>query len=430
VPRAHAGSEEATGKFRDPPAGLQSACACARDLLQVRVAWLAVFTGGGQLVRSPALDGPTWSTVERAERLGYLEQLVQKSGILGAALLSGRPDEWQWSTALPGASGCFANALVAPLRREGELLGTLFAADRADGFRAGDLVTAKGLAGLLADCTWLQRPRAAHGWSGDAPGPSPEQYAETIAADRLRIFGEMASNLAHELNQPLVGVRGIAEHILLGLDRRWEWSEQRLREKVTRIIEQTDRITEIVNHLRQHARGAFRTERQLADLNAVVRRGADFVSPRLHSRGISLALELASDLPPIRINPAALEEVLFHLLANARDALLDHHRVPEGGSIDPASTVHVRTSREGAQGGWILVEVEDSAGGIPAEILPRVFEPFFTSRLEAGNTGLGLPVSRLLVERMGGQLALHTAQGSGTVATVRLAVASPDGQNG
>lgn len=148
-----------------------------------------------------------------------------------------------------------------------------------------------------------------------------EQRAISMRSDRLRSLGEMATGIAHELNQPLVGVRGLAEHLLIGLNRGWDLSEDKVREKLSLIIEQADRMSHIIDHVRLFARSADKQEIFRVRVNEVVRSAVELVTSQLQARSILLESTLCPADCYIRANPFSLEEVILNLLINARDAI-------------------------------------------------------------------------------------------------------------
>jgi PAS domain S-box-containing protein len=244
-----------------------------------------------------------------------------------------------------------------------------------------------------------------------------EQRALSMRSDRLRSLGEMAAGIAHELNQPLVGVRGLAEHILIGLERGWELGEEKMRDRISRIVEQADRMVHIIEHVRLFAREAGKPEPSLLQVNEVVQSSLDMLQEQFRSHGLELECELAEGLPLVMANPFSLEEVLLNLLNNARDALEEK---PQTATEFESRRIQVRTDRVEGTEPRVRIEIVDSGAGIPAEILEKVFDPFFTTKGPDKGTGLGLAISRTIVESFGGLLEIHSAAGKGTTATILL----------
>ena len=246
-----------------------------------------------------------------------------------------------------------------------------------------------------------------------------EQKAKSVQADRLRLLGEMAAGIAHELNQPLVGVRGIAEHSLIGLSRGWSTTDETLQERFQNIMDQADRMTNIINHVRMFAREAGKPERKRVQINDVAQSSIDMLSSQFRLRGVELESEFVTDLPEVEANPYSLEEVVLNLLNNARDAVETHS------GLDGPPGVTLRTDVERRESGdVVLLEVQDNGPGISEEILARIWDPFFTTKDPDKGTGLGLPIARSIVEEFGGELSLVTEVGKGTKAVVSLPAAA------
>jgi C4-dicarboxylate-specific signal transduction histidine kinase len=149
-----------------------------------------------------------------------------------------------------------------------------------------------------------------------------KQRVLRIDGDRLRSLGEMAAGIAHELNQPLVGVRGLAEHLLLAMQRGWDLPEDKVRQKLSLVIQQADRMSQIIDHVRVFAREADKPECCSVKWNEVIEAALQMIGAQLRSRGLAVQTELAEDLPLVSANPFSLEEILLNLVFNARDAVL------------------------------------------------------------------------------------------------------------
>lgn len=240
------------------------------------------------------------------------------------------------------------------------------------------------------------------------------QRALSVRADRLRSLGEMAAGIAHELNQPLVGVRGLAEHLLLGMDRGWVTPDDKAREKLKLILDQADRMTHIIEHARLFSRNAGKPDTEPVDVNEIVRTVKGMIETQFQAQGIAIHCILADTLPRVMANTYSLEEVLINLMINARDAVEDYDRADTSGKHLP---VEVSTRMENDR---VVIVVRDHGRGIPAEILPNVFDPFFTTKGPERGTGLGLAVCKSLIEQMDGTISIHSVVNQGTGVTVSL----------
>ena len=271
---------------------------------------------------------------------------------------------------------------------------------------------------LLAQARDVTERKQAEEAQEAAEAELEKQRTLSMRADRLRSLGEMAAGISHELNQPLMGVRGLAEHALIGMQRGWKVTENNLVDKLERIVEQTDRMVHIIEHVRLFAREAGKPEVLPVQVNEVVASSVDMLEAQFRSRGIEMTSELAEDLPPVLANSYSLEEVMLNLLNNARDAVEDQIQVK---GEDAPTRVKLRTEQNAQH---IRIEVEDSGLGIPQEVIGKVFDPFFTTKGPDKGTGLGLAVSRTIIEGFGGTLQIRSARGEGTRVTILLPTAS------
>jgi len=250
--------------------------------------------------------------------------------------------------------------------------------------------------------------------------PTDERRLLQLRSDRLRSLGEMAAGIAHELNQPLVGVRGIAEHLLIALERGWALPPEKLKQKLGQIVEQAERMSHIVDHVRRFSREADSAEVSPTSVNSVVEAALALIGQQLRARGIRVATRLHPELGPVLANPFSLEEVVLNLIVNARDAL------EERAEHEPEAPLELTVDTSGGDVDgrpWVELRVADRGCGIPAAVLDRVFEPFYTTKGPDRGTGLGLAISRSIVEQAGGTLTLASEPGQGTTALVRLPVA-------
>ena len=246
----------------------------------------------------------------------------------------------------------------------------------------------------------------------------------SLRADRLRALGQLAAGIAHELNQPLVGVRGLAEHLLIGMDRGWNLSEEKIRDKLSLIIQQADRMTHIIQRVRTFASGAGKPETCLVHANDVVQGTMSMLGSQMRERGIELDSELAVMNALVRVNPMSLEEVVLNLVVNAADALseLTGDRVH---STSHRILVCTRNTRLDNQE-YVQIQVIDRGVGIPENLLPRLFEPFLTTKGPDRGTGLGLVICKDLVEQVNGTIGIESAVGHGTTVTVTLPAVTGD----
>jgi C4-dicarboxylate-specific signal transduction histidine kinase len=233
-----------------------------------------------------------------------------------------------------------------------------------------------------------------------------------MRSDRLRSLGEMAAGIAHELNQPLVGVRGFAELILHSMDNGLEISKDVIRSNTGTIVEQADRMVHIINHVRLFARDADSVETSIVDLNDVVRSGTSMLMAQFNSHGLLLENDLSPHELPVKVNPYSVEEVIFNLLSNARHSL-GKKKETAGDEYRPC--VHVITRKIAANGRDVVtLKIADNGTGIPGHAAEKIFDPFFTTKDPDKGTGLGLSICKSIVESFQGQIQFDTAENEGT----------------
>jgi PAS domain S-box-containing protein len=246
-----------------------------------------------------------------------------------------------------------------------------------------------------------------------------ERQREALAqSEKLRALGQMASGIAHDLNQSLMLVASYSELATQALVQHPP-NLAELKDLLTTTTQAALDGGETVKRLLLFTRAAPEHDGKLVDLSSVVRDAAQLTAPRwrdaaqAEGRRISLHIE-AECHPTIHGSPARLRELMTNLIFNAVDAL------PTGG------TIRLRVCAEDGQG---IVEVADSGVGMSAEVQQRVFEPFFTTK-GAGGTGLGLAMVFGIVEQHRGHIEVRSAPGNGATfrITLPLVEASVDHQ--
>jgi signal transduction histidine kinase len=220
-------------------------------------------------------------------------------------------------------------------------------------------------------------------------------------ADRraLAAVGEFAASLAHEIRNPLTAIQLDLQMV----EERLPPDDRTGRDMQARALAEIRRLDRTVAGTLAAARAGRAAGRDV-DLSAVIRAAAAGAEPAIHAAGASLEMP-AMDLPlPVIAGDAdALQQVFLNLLLNAADA------------VAPGGHVSIRVQRAHDA---VVVTVADNGRGISADDIARVWEPLHTTR--AGGAGLGLPIARRLTEAHGGDIALASTEGRGTVATVRL----------
>lgn len=216
-----------------------------------------------------------------------------------------------------------------------------------------------------------------------------------IHAAKLASLGEMATALAHEVNQPLNVIKLAAGN----LSRRLQQADGAVEPgevlpKLERIVAQVTRAHRITDHLRRFGR-APDSAREAIDAAAITRDAVDLMADQLRLDDIEVRLDCDADCEALG-NAGGLEQVVTNLLSNARDQLRD------GGSAERWIEVAVETVGDRAR-----IRVEDSGGGVPEAMMPRLFDAYFTTKPAGVGTGLGLWLGREMIAGMGGTLEVE-----------------------
>jgi len=221
-------------------------------------------------------------------------------------------------------------------------------------------------------------------------------------------IGKMAAVLAHEINNPLSGILTYAKLLRKYLDHKdnGESRRQEICDSLDLIASESRRCGDLVRNLLTFSR-TTPMNIQPTNLNRVIEQVLRLVQHQLDLAGIHVQEQLESELPLVDCDGAQIEQVLLALLMNAIDAM------PQGGNLWITSTSSPDPK-------VIRIVVRDDGAGIPAEILPRIFEPFLTTKETGRGVGLGLAISNSILERHNGRIEVQSELGKGTVFTVTL----------
>ncbi|MFP5238431.1 MAG: sensor histidine kinase [Acidobacteriota bacterium] len=232
---------------------------------------------------------------------------------------------------------------------------------------------------------------------------------QLLQSQKLAAIGEIASGIAHEINNPLAVITQEAEwmgHLL----SQPEPDAAELRQSLAGVQAQVRRCADITHNLLGLAR-TWKPVRQPSDLSRLVEDMLRLVEREASPRNITLRRDYEPGLPPIPVDPPLLRQAVLNLLVNAVQA------VEPGGSVTASTGLH--------PDGRPFIRVADTGPGIPDEHLSRVFDPFFTTKAPGKGTGLGLAITQRIVDRLGGLIAAANQPGSGAVFTITLPAGAP-----
>ncbi len=228
-----------------------------------------------------------------------------------------------------------------------------------------------------------------------------------IRSERLAIVGQMAAGYAHELNNSLTSMLGYTELVQNTINNNYPELNE-LSEKVTTILNQTERASTISKNLLNLSRKTP-SEREATDVRKLLEQVLSFTEPRAHSQGFKVVTDFESSLPLISVNPGRVEQVFLNLILNAFQAMT------KGGTL----TITVKRIPRDI-GDLLRLEFADTGHGISKQHLKEIFDPFFSTKEGNGGTGLGLFISRKIVEKYQGSIEAESQENQGTTFIVEF----------
>lgn len=236
-------------------------------------------------------------------------------------------------------------------------------------------------------------------------------HEHALHTEKMASIGKMAAVLAHEINNPLSGILTYAKLLRKWIDHPEKNNggqnrHQEICDSLDLIATESRRCGDLVKNLLTFSR-TTPMNLQPSNLNQVIERSLRLVQHQLDLASVQVQQQLDPDLPPILCDAAQIEQVLLALVMNAMDAL------PQGGNL----WITTSSSREQ---NCVRVVVRDDGIGIPPDILSHLFEPFLTTKETGRGVGLGLAISRSILERHSGSIEVESEVGRGTTFTVTL----------
>jgi PAS domain S-box-containing protein len=224
-----------------------------------------------------------------------------------------------------------------------------------------------------------------------------------VQAGKMAALGELAAGIAHELNQPLQGIRGYTQEL-----QSEALSENEEKAALHEIVSNVDKMATIISYLRTFTRKSVE-KHEVTDIHVAVKEALKMLSRQLTIRGIKVELNFDAELPSVYANPLQLEQVFINLASNARDAIEATGR--GSGSI----TISSRKA-----GNFVEVLFKDDGCGMTEITKSKAFNPFFTTKEVGKGMGLGLSLSYGILSKLHGSLVVQSELGKGTTFIVRV----------
>lgn len=379
-----------------------------------RSAWPLVTSALAGSGRAAEYDDPehgrSIGVGDRLKHLGWAVILSEpvEDAFIASRLLTRRLLIWLSFAAAAAAIAGWAvgRALTRPVHalhrgalalRRGALTHRVAGADRSDEF--GDLARA-----FNDMATEIQR------WNEELEQRVQEQTKELreaqemlIRTHKLAAIGQLGAGIAHELNNPLAGILGMAQLLLSRLE--FKESERRM---LRSIESEALRIREVISSLSRMATGEEGVMLRPTDVHAVINQALAPVEQAMQEEGIEIVRDFG-DAPNAAGDSARLSDALLQLISNARRAM------PSGGTLT--------LSTRAIAGQLVEIRVKDTGAGIPKELQARIFEPFYTQKTEWRAKGLGLTIANRIIEAHRGSITVDSAPGEGATFTIVLPAA-------
>lgn len=249
-----------------------------------------------------------------------------------------------------------------------------------------------------------------------------EKDAQLIQAGKMKSLGEMSAGVAHEINQPLNAIKMGSEFLSMAEEENLDVPKEHFLEVVREISTQVDRAAEIIDTLRSFGRKSDLIEEPV-NLNDPITAVLSMLRRQFELDNITFDLNLDVNLPSVMAHSNRLQQVVFNLVANARDAIND--------ASNPADTDCERriAIRTGAEDSVVYAEIEDTGSGIDGEDVNKVFEPFFTTKETGQGMGLGLAITYGIVKDYRGEIRIQSEKNKGTVFRMQFPAASMRGES-
>ncbi len=264
-----------------------------------------------------------------------------------------------------------------------------------------------------------------------------DTQSQLIQSGKLASIGELASGVAHELNQPLMVIRGKAQLIQRKI-RSHKTNANELSEQLEPINRNTKRMMNIINHLRTFSRQS-QSEFKPVDVNKVIEDSFLMVDEQLKLRNIEAEINMGVRLPKVKGDANQLEQVVLNMITNARDAIeardegrgtSDEERRMKDDSTNGQNeyrgrleiiTRMLETDNRQSKD-FIEILITDNGGGIPADKVEKIFDPFFTTKEVGKGTGLGLSISYGIIKDHKGEIEVAETGQDGSTFRIRLPI--------
>jgi PAS domain S-box-containing protein len=240
---------------------------------------------------------------------------------------------------------------------------------------------------------------------------------------RLVSLGEMATSIAHEINQPLNIISLSLDNILSEIQSDKPVDQEYMKTKADKIFNNIERIRHIIDHVRAFSRDHEDYEASLFDIHESIGNAVSMVSEQFKHKAIELSVDLDKKIGPLLGNMYKFEQVILNLLGNAKDAVEERKEIT---LIEYRMMIDIRTYRENDH---VIIAIKDNGIGIKTSELDKVLQPFYTTKIVGKGTGLGLAICYRIVTEMNGTIDIESKRYEGTTFKVKLPVVKEENEN-
>ncbi|MFO7557375.1 MAG: ATP-binding protein [Desulfobacterales bacterium] len=244
-----------------------------------------------------------------------------------------------------------------------------------------------------------------------------ETEAQLIQAGKMATLGEMATGVAHELNQPLSVIKTASSFFIKKIRKKELIKEDILLTMAEEMDAHVDRAANIINHLRQFGRKPDIALEKI-QINNTIKNAFEMFWRQLQLREIAVSWDLEKNLPLIMAEQGRLEQVFINFILNARDAIEEKWKSGKA-DIGEEKKISLKTYSKHNK---VFIELSDTGIGIPKEILHKIFEPFFTTKKVGEGTGIGLSISYNIIKDFQGDIHVHSRKDKGTTFTITFPI--------
>lgn len=226
-----------------------------------------------------------------------------------------------------------------------------------------------------------------------------ELQMRLLEMEKLAALGQLVDGIAHEIRNPLMTIGGLARRVKEKID------DEQLQGHINFIIHEVERLENMVKRVDEYKR-AQHSELKKGNINDVVTEGVGEIKDMAEAKNIGIKLSLMQDIPLAMIDKTNLKKAILNILQNSIDA------------VDKKGEIEITTMPSG--GGYIELIIKDTGGGIKAEVLKDIFNPFYTSRMTGA--GLGLTIAYKIIQDHRGDITVESPEGRGTIVSIKLPV--------